>query len=189
VQVVARYEDPDTGVGLYGERTTSVIQPGTSVEADITLIEPPSFMRNIVISGWVRVDDVYATGADHKDNHFSTTLFVQLGVAKFNQTTATWDPDSSRQILNGTTKPVSASTGDATGTLTVSVVLKNDPNDLSVDATVTGKLENLSHSVVVTVRPGQTVNVEEFDLDNGDTFPDRAYFRSITITNLPAQAI
>jgi hypothetical protein len=71
----------------------------------------------------------------------------------------------------------------------VSVVLNKDPNDLSVAATVKGQLEGLSQSVQVTVPPGAKIDVPEFDLDNGDTFPDRAYFRHISIRNLPAQAI
>jgi hypothetical protein len=96
-RVVARYQDPASGLVLYGQTTTPVIQPDSSVQADITLAEPPTFMRNIVISAWIRVDDVYLTGSDHEDNYFSTTLFVQLGVAKFNETTATWDLDTSHK--------------------------------------------------------------------------------------------
>ena len=189
-KVVARYQDPNTGLVLYGEKTTPAIQPNISYDAPITLTAPPNFMRNIVLTGWIRVDDVYITGADHNDNHFSTTIFLQAGVAKFDQATGTWTMDSSAQILSDS-RTQNASTGDSNGVLTVKFTL--DPASLSVDAVITGQLnpsdENIVQTHNVTILAGQTVAVAEFDLDNGDTFPDRAYFRNVTIANLPAAAI
>jgi hypothetical protein len=189
-KVVARYKDPGTGLWLYGEKTTGIIQANSANDTPITLTAPPNFMRNIVVAGWIRVDDVYLTGADHNDNYFNTTVFLQAGVAKFDQATATWTMDTSQQILaDSITK--NAATGDTNGVLTVQLTL--DPANLSVAAAITGQLnpgdENISQVHNVTIMPGQTTAVPEFDLDDGDTFPDRAYFRNIAITNLPAQAI
>ena len=88
-KVVARFESA-SGLILYGERATGKpsdppIAPGVTVQMDILLSEPPACMRNVIVTGQVRVDDVYLTGADHDDNFFNRTLYVQYGVATFDQ--------------------------------------------------------------------------------------------------------
>jgi hypothetical protein len=60
--------------------------------------------------------------------------------------------------------------------------------DLSVDVTLTGSLNGATPPAAepptTNVRTGQVWTVPEFSLDDGDTFPDRAYFRTLTVTNL-----
>jgi hypothetical protein len=61
--------------------------------------------------------------------------------------------------------------------------------DLKVKVTVTGTIEDLSHTKEVTVNPDATATISEFDLDTGGPFNDRAYFRGLTITNAATKAI
>jgi hypothetical protein len=93
-KVIARYEDPRTGITYYGERTTPrAVQPGDTIQLDIYLAEPPVCLRNIIVEGTVRVDDVCVTSADHDENHFRRTLHVQYGVPSFNETIGQWQCD------------------------------------------------------------------------------------------------
>jgi hypothetical protein len=50
-------------------------------------------------------------------------------------------------------------------------------------------LENLKQVGSANAQAGATVIIDEFVLDTGGPFNDRAYFRGITITNQAAQAI
>lgn len=95
-KVIARYEDRQRNVTLYGEGVTGrpgdlPIQPNATVTVNITLTDPPACMRNIIIQGIIRCDDVYLTGSDSDQTSFSKTLFVQYGVPVFNVTTGSWD--------------------------------------------------------------------------------------------------
>jgi hypothetical protein len=190
-KVVARYEDPATGLVMYGERTTDPdITPGQVISSfDITVISPPTCLRNVIVGGTVRVDDVGTFGADHAETPFTTTLHVQYGVATFNEAKGAWDvdPDDPAAIARRSdVVQVGASTGDANGQLKIEVTANKG---LDVDVTVTGTIGDLSHQAVKNVPDGATVTIDEFDLDTGGPFNDRAYFRGITITNIPAQAI
>jgi hypothetical protein len=197
-KVVARFEDPGTGLVLYGERATGKpsdppIAPSAIVPLDILLSEPPQCMRNVVVQGTVRVDDVYLTGADHAETTFTRTLYVQYGVATFDQAAGKWviDPDDPAGLARRTdVAQVGASTGDSDGELKIEVVARDD---LSVDVTLIGMInpgdENLTQTKTINLPPGPPIPIDDFDLDTGGPFNDRAYFRGITITNLPAQAI
>ena len=193
-KVVARYRDPATGVVLYGERVTGrpgepVLAPGEVVVRNIELSEPPACLRNVVVSGTVRVDDVYLTGADHAETRFARTLFVQYGVASYDEDNGGWviDPDDPAGLSRRTdVTQVGASVGDAGGNLRIDAEALPD---LSVDVVLTGTIADLRHEVTRNVPDGATVTVAEFKLDTGGPFNDRAYFRGITITNSPAQAI
>lgn len=192
-KIVARFETA-SGLILYGERTTGKssdppIAPGAAVRMDILLSEPPACMRNVIVTGQVRVDDVYLTGADHDDNFFNRTLYVQYGVATFDQDAGSWviDPDDPVGVSRRTdVAQVGASTGDTNGQLKIEVAATKD---LSVDVTVTGMLEELKQVRSAKVQAGATVIIDEFVLDTGGPFNDRAYFRAIMITNQAAQAI
>jgi hypothetical protein len=191
-KVVARYTDPHTGTTLYGERATGPIGPGGVVTCDINLSEPPDCMRNVLVSATIRVDDVYLTGVDHAEASISKRpLFVQNGVARFDADAGTWIIDNSDPAIAARRTDVtsfSASVGDASGQLTISVRAHDD--DLGVDVTVTGALEDLSVVRTYTVADGQTRTVGEIPgLDTGGPFNDRAYFRGLVFSNLPAQAI
>ena len=194
-KVIARYEDPTTGNILYGEKDTGKkpLNPGAFNIGDICITDPPESQRWVVVQGSVRVDDVHLTGADHDENDFKRTLYVQAGVPVFDESACGWtyenDPNGPQRLEDWAS--VGAGTGDSNAELDVDV--KIDPADLSVDVTLTGKLnpgdENMQHDVSVSVPKDQTVTVPEFGLDTGDTFPDRAYFRNIRITNGATQAI
>jgi len=188
-KVVARYEDPQTGITYCGEATTGIVQPGDTIELDIQLAEPPACLRNIIVEGTIRVDDVYLTGADHDQNQFRKTLYVQYGVPWFDESNGQWqcDPDDP----GGTARQndiaeVGASVGDTDAHLRIEVAASAD---LKVKVSVTGKLEDLSHTEEVTIDPGATETVAEFDLDTGGPFNDRAYFRALSITNAATKAI
>jgi hypothetical protein len=197
-KVVARYKDPVTKKTVYGERVTGKpsdppMAPGEVLNLDITLSEPPECMRHVTVTGQVRVDDVYLTGADHADTFYSKTLYVQWGVAHFNEGTGTWDVDPDDPAAIARRKDVAttgASVGDSNGGLTIEVSANAD---LSIDVTLTGTLnpgdDDLSQVQTVNVPKDATVTVPEFDLDTGGPFNDRAYFRGITISNDAAQAI
>lgn len=194
-KVVARFEDTQRGIVAYGERTTGrpgdpPIAPNTTVNADITLIDPPVCLRNVVVEGTVRVDDVYFTGADHAETPFRKTFYVQAGVASFDENAGKWvvDPnDPAAAARKHDVAQVGASVGDADGELKIEVIA----NDLlTVDVTVTGTIGDLSetHSVLSVTR-NTTVTIAEFSLDTGGPFNDRAYFRGLTITNNDGSAI
>jgi hypothetical protein len=192
--VVARYEDETTGVIRYGEKDTGrPLDPGVFDIGDICIIDPPDGMRWVVVQGWVRVDDVHVTGADHDDNYFKRTLYVQAGVPVFDENSCGWtyenDPNAPSRLEDWAN--VGAGTGDSNAELDFDVQI--DTQDKSVNITITGWLnkgdENMSHQVFVNVPKDQTVSIPEFGLDTGDTFPDRAYFRNLQITNSATQAI
>ncbi len=192
-KVVARWENPNNGKICYGEITTSTIQPNTNTYQVITLLDPPECMRNVIVKGWIRVDDVYLTGADHADEYPNKTLFVQSGVPVFDQKNGVWICDMS-DANNTRLEDVArdeASVGDVVGRLEIDVKIRT--SDLSVDVKLTGTLnpddDNMQKTVTVNVAKDQVVSVPEFDLDNGGSFNDRAYFRNITIQNKAAQAI
>jgi hypothetical protein len=197
-KVVARYEDLVRGKVLYGERVTGKstdppLAPGSVTNLDITLLEPPEVMRHVIVKGQVRVDDVYLTGADHADTFYTKTLYVQWGVAIFNENTGAWDLDPDDPVALARRSDVAttgAGVGDSNAGLKIEVVANAD---LSVDVTLTGTLnpgdDDLSEVHTVHVPKDATVTVPEFDLDTGGPFNDRAYFRGITITNAAASAI
>ena len=202
-KVVARYEDTARGIIYYGERATGrppdpPIAPGATISLDIDLIEPPECLRNVIVEGTVRVDDYYyvfpaSSDADHDEKPFRKILYVQYGVPKFDENTATWviDPDDPVGVARRTDVcSTGASAGDSHGDLKIEVKAQAD---LSVFVTVTGTLnpdeENLNETHSVTVPANATGSIDEFDLNTGGTFPDRAYFRDLKITNRPARAI
>jgi hypothetical protein len=200
-KVIARYEDPISGKVLYGERSTNSpsdppIAPGAIIAPlDITLLEPPECMRNVIIGGWIRVDDVYFSGADHGDTYFTRTLYVQSGVAKFDEVAAKWIVDFDDPVGLARRNDVATagcSKGDSNAGLKMEVSASAN-HDLSVDVMFTGTLnpgdDNLSQTASAHVPPGASVPVPEFSLDTGGPFNDRAYFRNLVITNLAAQAI
>jgi hypothetical protein len=149
-------------------------------------------MRNVVVQGILRCDDVYLTGSDNDQASFKKTLFVQYGVPVFDLETGTWkvDTNAGQQRLtdNATT---SFSVGDSTASLQMSVRINPD---LSVNVTLTGLLnpgdDNMSWGpATFTVQKDQTMSLSEGTLDTGGPFNDRAYFRGMTIDNSAASAI
>jgi hypothetical protein len=194
-KVVARWRDPNTGMILYGERVTGrpgkdpPLGSGQSMNVDIDLSEPPVYLRNVTVTGLVRVDDVYLTGVDHAQTQYAQTLYVQYGVPFYNEDSGNWDVDTNDAAgaarLHDTIQ-VGAAVGDAGGNLRIDVTARED---LAVDVRLAGTIKNLSKVVTVTVADAATVTVPEFSLDTGGPFNDRVYFRNITITNAPAQAI
>ena len=149
-------------------------------------------MRNIVIQGIIRCDDVYWDGSDNDQTSFSKTLFVQYGVPIFNLNTGSWDFDTSAgQTRLTDNADTGFSVGDSNATLEMSAQIKSG---LSVDVTLTGLLnpddENMSWGpTTFTVLKDQTISLSEGNLDTGGPFNDRAYFRGITIANNAAPAI
>jgi len=149
-------------------------------------------MRQVVIQGTIRVDDVYVTGADHNEKPFRRTLYLQYGVAVFDTVRGAWTVDTSagKQRLTDTAS-AGCSVGDSNAVLNISGVIDKD---LTVTVTLEGLLnpgdDNMSTGAkTFPVRKGQTVTVTEADLDTGGPFNDRAYFRGITIANVGATAI
>jgi hypothetical protein len=188
-KVIARFEDTTRGNVAYGEKRTAVSVPNTTVSADITLLDPPACLRHVVVEGTVRVDDVYLTGADHRDVRFRLPLFVQYGVASFDDQVGKWIIDPNDPAAVGRRRDVArvgAAVGDTNGQLRIDV---STNADLSVDVTVTGTLEHLSESHSVHVAQDTTEAIPEFSLDTGGPFNDRAYFRGLTISNRAASAI
>jgi hypothetical protein len=188
-KLIARYEDPRTGLVLYGEATTPPLAPNQNVGVDIHLLEPPECLRNVVVEGVVRVDDVYLTGADHAQTQFRKPLYVQYGVPAFNEASGTWDidpADPAGAARQHDVASVNAAVGAANGGLTIEVTANGD---LSVDVTFTGTLGNLSAQRSVYVPAGGVETVAEFSLDSGGPFNERAYFRGLTITNQATSAI
>jgi hypothetical protein len=190
-KVIARYEDPQTGLILYGEAVTGSpqdppIQPNTTVNLIINVTEPPAFMRNVVIQGVIACDDVYFTGRDSDQKSFQKTLFVQYGVPVFDIGTGTWNPDTSaghQRLKDNTTADFSV--GNTHASLQMSAKINSD---LSVDVSIQGFLnpddENMSTDFLTFHVPqDQTTSLTEGHLDTGGAFPDRAYFRGITIAN------
>jgi hypothetical protein len=186
-KVIARFEDVRRGIVAYGEKTTDAIAPGATVHADITVLEPPECLRNVVVEGTVRVDDVYFSGADHDEKHFLTTLHVQYGVASFDQMRGQWviDPNDGASRRTDVAQ-VGASVGDSDGELKIEITALSD---LSVDVRVTGTIADLNDARFVNVPQRAVRTIPEFDLDTGGPFNDRAYFRDLTINNRDASAI
>jgi hypothetical protein len=184
-KVVARYEDPKTRI-LYGEAVTGLIVADASVRVDINVTDPPSCMRNVVVQGTIRCDDVYLTGSDDDEQAFKKKLFVQYGVPVFDIPTATWKVDTSagRQRLTDQTS-AGFSVGDSNASLNISV--KINPG-LDVDVTIEGLLnpgddDMSTGTATFNVPADQTISLTEGSLDTGGPFNDRAYFRGITIAN------
>ena len=195
-KVIARYEDRLRNVTLYGEGVTGLpgdppILPKSTVTVNIGLTDPPDCMRNVVIQGIIRCDDVYLTGSDSDQKSFSKTLFVQGGVAIFNIGKGSWDvnPTAGQTTDNA---EEGFSVGDSNAKLKMSVSISS--NDLSVYVTLTGILnpddENMSWGPsVFHVLKDQTISLTDGELDTGGPFNDRAYFRGITIANNGTPAI
>ena len=193
-KVVARYRDPDTGTILYGERATgrrgqdAPLGVGQVLVCNIELSEPPRCLREVTVSGVVRVDDVYLTGVDHAEKQFTIVLHVQSGVASFDEDHGSWtidshDPAAGTRAVD--TAQVGTSVGDAAGNLKIKV----EAEGLNVNVSLEGSVSTLKKTVSVHVVDDGTVHVPEFSLDTGGPFNDRAYFRGIAIANTPAQAI
>jgi hypothetical protein len=159
---------------------------------NIEVTDPPNCMRNVIVQGVIRCDDVYFTGSDNDQTSFSKTLFVQYGVPKFNVATGTWDFDTSAGQTRLTDYAETGfSVGDSNATLKIGVSINSD---LSVDVTLTGVLnpddENMSWGpTVFHVLQDQTVSLTEGKLDTGGPTNDRAYFRNMTIANNATPAI
>jgi hypothetical protein len=190
-KVIARYADPETGVLMYGEEPTGVIQPGQdSQPVDIKLIAPPDCIRNVIVTGWLRADDVSVGGASHADNYFSTKLYLQSGIAQYVVSptgVAGWVVNPAFQVLSDGNSE-SVTTGDSNGNLSIAVTL--DAADLSVGVTLIGSLNGAAPAISQPpanqpVAAGAVWHVPDFELDDGDTFPDRAYFRNLTVSNTP----
>ncbi len=194
-KVIARYEDLNTGMVLYGEavtgdRNSPPLQPNTVFHLNIQVIEPPPNMRNVVIQGVIRCDDVQLTTQDNGQQSFQTTLFVQYGAAVFDIASGTWKID----IYAGRptdTASVGYSVGDSNASVQMSAYVYSD---YSVDVTLEGLLnpgdDNMSTGKqTFHVSKDQTINLTEADLDTGGAFPDRAYFRGFTIANNAVSAI
>jgi len=196
-KVIARYEDPQTGEVLYGEAVTGSpsdppIQPNTTVSLDIQVTGPPACMRNVLIQGVIRCDDVYLTGSDNDQTAFQKTLFVQAGVPVFDTTTGAWNIDTSAGHQRLTDNAITGfSVGDSSASIQMSVRI--DPANLSVDVTVDEILnpedDNMSTGVTFNVPKDQTVSLTDGELDTGGPFNDRAYFRGITVANNAVSAI
>lgn len=197
-KVIARYEDPIRGVTLYGEGVTGSpsdppIQPNTTVWVDIRVTDPPACMRNVLVQGIIRCDDVYLTGSDNDQKSFQKTLFVQAGVPVFDVATGTWNIDTSagqQRLTDNAT--VGFAVGDSNASLQINVQI--NPADLSVNVTVNGFLnpgdDNMSTGAVTfNVPKDQTITLTEGHLDTGGPFNDRAYFRGISISNNAALTI
>jgi hypothetical protein len=193
-KLIARYTDPQTGLSLYGENVTGKpgdppIAAGSTIHLDIAVTEPPKCLRNVLVSGRIRIDDVYLTGADHDEQPYNATLFVQYGVASFDTDNGDWeiDPNDPAAAARHTDRfKATAGVGDAHGELVYEATANHD---LSVDVTVTGKIANLTQSHTMHVPDGATDTIAEFSLDTGGPFNDRAYFRDITITNRATNSI
>lgn len=201
-KLVARYEDPKTGLIFYGEAVTGAatdppIAPKAQVWVNISVIEPPACMRNIVVQGIIRCDDVYLTGSDSDQQSFQKTLYVQSGVPYFDISTGTWTvtPDLlGRHLSDNAT--ASFAQGDSNGQLNMSATVITDGSapENSVQVMLQGVLnpgdDNMStNPITFTVQPDQTVTVSDSELDTGGPFNDRAYFRGITVVNQASTAI
>jgi hypothetical protein len=191
--VVARTSDYKPNVGLYGQKTTGrpndpPIAPNADVQADITLLDPPECLRYVTATFTLLLDDVATFGTDHLDppqHRFEKVLHVQYGVAHFDENGPQWRMDPNDQAAIPYQYDVAQagdSVGDSSGTLKVEVVAL--PN-FSVNVTLTGKGSNnvTAGPVEFNVTPGATVAPQDMWTDTGGAFPDRAYFRGISITN------
>ena len=194
-KLVARYEDPRSGHTLYGEAVTGSpsdppIAEGARIFVNISVIAPPDCMRNIVVQGVIRCDDVYLSGSDNDQQSFQKKLFVQSGVPYFDIPSGTWVVKPDPQARTSDYADASFSVGDSTGLLgmNASVIADGSAPENSVQVTLQGWLnkgdDNLStDKIKFVVQPGQTVSVSDTELDTGGPFNDRAYFRSITVAN------
>ncbi len=195
-QLSAHWWDPRTQIWLYGEAITGRlgvdpdIAAGSFHTVDILVTEPPECLRKVTVTGHIRIDDVYLTGVDHDDQDIDLPLFVQWGVARFDPGTGTWniDPNDPAAAMRHQdhAKPT-AGTGDANAELLIEVTANPD---FSVFVKFTGTIGDQSAVRTITV-PAGAINqpLPEFDLDTGGPFNDRAYFRSLTITNVATDAI
>jgi len=148
-------------------------------------------MRNIVVQGIIRCDDVYLTGSDSNQQSFFKTLYLQSGVPVFDIPSGTWTIESSPLTRMSDNISASYAVGDSNGMFTMSATI--DPSNNSVSVTVQGWLnqgtddDNMSTPQQTFVVPAdQTVTVPDSELDTGGPFNDRAYFRGITISNIAA---
>jgi hypothetical protein len=200
-EVVARYTDPTTGVTWYGQKSTQdaeptvpVILPNSTVNmGEIVLLAPPRCMRNVIVTGYIRTDDVHVGGADHDEVHFSPTLYVQSGVPVYDEISG-WTCDTSNPAYSRLKDYVEEGSFGTSAVARLRIDVSLDPTDLSVSVGVVGTLnpdeDNLQGAKYVGNIPrGGTASIPEIDLDTGGTFPDRAYFRNLQVTNADAQAI
>jgi hypothetical protein len=187
-KLVARYEFPDRTV--YGEAVTGVLAPGAHAWVDIKVTDPPACLRKVTVSGTIRVDDVYVDGADHAETKYSKVLQVQWGVAVFDPVSGTWTIDPNDPAAAGKHSD-HAGTGASQGAANAGLLIEAKANpDLSVDVTLKGSLGSLSKTRTVSIPAGVTdVTIPEFRLDTDSTWPERAYFRDIKISNLTNNAI
>ncbi len=192
-KLIARYDDPKTGLTLYGEATTggakdTPIQPNAKLWREISLIEPPDNMREVVVQGTISCDDVSLTGTETKAKSFKQSLHVQYGVAVFvfDEATGTgaWKIDEAGGTQRQTDHTVwFYSVGDAKAELHIDVQVNRD---LSVKVTVEGIINDGERSTgpgVFHVAKDATISITDGFVDTGGTFPDRANFRGITIYN------
>lgn len=194
-KVIARYTDKARNIILYGEAVAAgpgggPIAPGSDTDVVIRVTEPPVCLRNVVVTGTIRVDDVYLTGVDHNPTfNFTRVLYVQAGVASFDVSTATWiinHADPAAEARRTDHCALSTGVGDADAGLRIEATVDDN---LDVTVTFTGSIGALTITRSVDVAAGQHMTVAEFSLDTGGPFNDRAFFRGITVTNIPSPAI
>jgi hypothetical protein len=185
-KVVARFEDPQTGVTLFGEKTTQTIQPNSTNWLCIRVTAPPANMRQVVVQGLIQADDVTLWGTDTYKGYFQKTLYVQYGVPVFDQNTGAWTVDAGASVQRLTdSKTATSSKGDTNAALEISATINPD---LSVSMQLTYGLnpsdENLSYALpAFAVSADQTFTVADYTLDTHGVFPDRGYFHGITVSN------
>jgi hypothetical protein len=223
-KLVARYVDADgsisgrSGRGLYGEVTVPtnwnqgpnghVIEPNTTYDAEIELLDPPQCMRRIIIEGDIHVYDGHVGGHDENTMHFKDLLMVQAGVPKYaedpnNPGNFYWvcdtsDPNAHYGLEDPAHESNSPSDEDTSALLDMDVKIsnaslpENDPDYLAVDVTLMGTLnpndENMKNSGVIHVRKDMTVSVTNSYMDTGGSFSDGVQFNNIKITNQSAEA-
>jgi hypothetical protein len=198
-KVIARYEDPKTGVVLYGEALTGAmsdppLQPNAQVTVDVAVIAPPECMRKVIVQGIIRCDDVYLTGSDNGQQSFQKTMYVQSGVAQFDISTGSWNVISDPLTRLADHASASYAVGDAVGVLNMTASIDAGSTTQTVHVTLQGVLDpdgdNLSTDVIrFDVSAGGTITVTESTLDTGGPFNDRAYFRGISVVNQAVSAI
>lgn len=194
-KLVARYDDPTTGLTLYGEATTGgamdqPVQPNAKLWREIALIEPPDCMREVVVQGVISCDDVSVGGTDTQAKSFRQSLDVQYGVAVFDVATGAWKVDDTAGSERRTDHTVwYFSVGDANAEWHIDVQVSPD---LSVKVTVEGLINGGESQVgpsVFNIAKDTKISLTDTFVDTGGAFPDRANFRGMTIANNGVSAI
>jgi hypothetical protein len=205
-KLVARYDDPTTGLTLYGEATTGgamdqPVQPNTKLWREITLIEPPDCMREVVVQGVISCDDVSVGGTDTQAKSFRQCLYVQYGVAVYEIATGAWKVDDTAGSERRTDHTVwSFSVGDANAEWHIDVQVNPDQVDpklspttaATVKVTVEGIINGGESQVgpsVFNIAKDTKIGLTDTFVDTGGAFPDRANFRGMTIANNGVSAI